>query len=86
MFVASTHDDIMFFTNRGRAYQIKCYQIPEAGRAARGTAIVNLLQISRPGKRCTTMIPVHRPDTSGLSLVMATRGRHDQKDPHVRVP
>ena len=46
MRVVSTHDEIMFFTNLGRVYMIKCYQIPEAGRQARGTAIVNLLQIA----------------------------------------
>ena len=50
MVVVSTHDDLMFFTNLGRVYQIKCYQIPEAGRAARGTAMVNILQISGGGK------------------------------------
>ena len=43
--------DIMFFTNRGRVYNLKCYQIPEAGRTARGTAIVNLLQTRRATKR-----------------------------------
>ena len=46
MVVVSTHDPLMFFTNRGRVYQLNCYQIPEAGRVARGTAIVNL-QIGR---------------------------------------
>ena len=72
MVVVSTHDDLMFFTNLGRVYQIKCYQIPEAGRAARGTAMVNILQISG-GEKVTNMIPVPA-DTTGLSLVMATRG------------
>ena len=45
MYVVNTHDTLMFFTNRGRVYQLNCYQIPEAGRTARGTAIVNLLQL-----------------------------------------
>ena len=45
MIVVNTHDEIMFFTNRGRVYNLKCYQIPEAGRTARGMAIVNLLQL-----------------------------------------
>ena len=57
MVVVSTHDDIMFFTNLGRVYQLKCYQIPEAGRTARGTAIVNILQISG-GEKVTNMIPM----------------------------
>ena len=47
MIIVNTHDEIMFFTNRGRVYNLKCYQIPEAGRTARGMAIVNLLQIPR---------------------------------------
>ena len=55
--IVNTHDDIMFFTNRGRVYSLKCYQIPEAGRTARGTAIVNLLQDSGDEK-VTAMIPV----------------------------
>ena len=79
MVVVSTHDDLMFFTNLGRVYQIKCYQIPEAGRAARGTAMVNILQISG-GEKVTNMIPVPA-DTAGLSLVMATRGGMIKKTP-----
>ena len=79
MVVVSTHDDLMFFTNLGRVYQIKCYQIPEAGRAARGTAMVNILQISGEEK-VTNMIPVPA-DTTGLSLVMATRGGMIKKTP-----
>ncbi len=69
--VMSTHDDIMFFTNLGRVYTLKCFQIPEAGRTARGTAIVNLLQLTG-GEKVTTMIPM--PDeTEGRFLMMATR-------------
>ena len=70
--VVSTHDDILFFTNKGRVYTLKCYQIPEAGRTAKGTAIVNLLPLSG-GERVSTMIPMPR-DTEGLYLMMATRG------------
>ena len=51
MYVTSTHDPLMFFTNRGRVYQLNCYEIPEAGRTARGTAIINLLQLD-PGEKC----------------------------------
>lgn len=71
MHVVSSHADLMFFTNRGRVYQIKCYEIPEAGRAARGTAIVNLLQLDG-GEMVTAMIAI--PETSeGCALVMATK-------------
>ncbi len=71
MRVVSTHDDIMFFTNRGRVYSIKCYEIPEAGRTARGTAIVNLLQLDG-GEKVTAMIPI--PDLAeDHNLVMSTR-------------
>ena len=72
MRVVNTHDEIMFFTNRGRAYSLKCYQVPEAGRTARGTALVNLLQIASDEK-VTTMIRMPR-DPAGYNLVMATRG------------
>ncbi len=57
MYVTSTHDPLMFFTNRGRVYQLNCYEIPEAGRTARGTAIVNLLQLDA-GEKVTAMLPV----------------------------
>ena len=72
MYVTSTHDPIMFFTNMGRVYQMNCYEIPEAGRTARGTAIVNLLQLS-PGEKVTTMLPVPAEKVAGHYLVMATR-------------
>ena len=71
MRVTSTHDDIMFFTNRGRVYQIKCYEIPEASRTARGTAIVNLLQLDG-GEKVTAMIPIPA-DVGDHNLVMATK-------------
>lgn len=70
--VISTHSDIMFFTNRGRVYTLKCYQIPEAGRTAKGMAIVNLLQLSG-NEKVTTIIPVPK-DCSSKYLMMATRG------------
>ncbi len=72
MFVASTHAYILFFTNTGRMYRIKAYQIPEAGRQAKGTAIVNLLQLEA-GEKISAMIPV-REYKEGEYLVMATRG------------
>ena len=71
LIIVNTHEDIMFFTNRGRVYTLKCYQIPEAGRTARGMAIVNLLQIAGDEK-VTAMIPVPR-DVGEHYLVMMTR-------------
>ena len=72
LFVTSTHDPLMFFTDRGRAYQLRCYEIPEAGRMARGTAIVNLLPIEG-GEKVTAMLPVPEEKVAGHYLVMATR-------------
>ena len=72
MFVVSTHKEIMFFTNRGRVYSLKCYQIPEAGRQARGQAIINLLQIAG-GEKVSTMLPMPREAEGEFNLVMATR-------------
>ena len=72
MYVTSTHDPLMFFTNRGRVYQLNCYEIPEAGRTARGTAIINLLQLD-PGEKVTAMLPVPEEKVEGHYLVMATR-------------
>ena len=80
MRVVSTHDEIMFFTNLGRVYMIKCYQIPEAGRQARGTAIVNLLQIGG-GEKVTCMVPVPMA-TEEHNLVMATRQGMIKKTPY----
>ena len=72
LFVTSTHDPLMFFTDRGRAYQLRCYEIPDAGRMARGTAIVNLLPIEG-GEKVTAMLPVPEEKVAGHYLVMATR-------------
>ena len=73
MYVTTTHDTLMFFTNRGRVYQLKCYEIPEAGRQARGTAVVNLLQLEG-GEKVTAMLPLPKDaDLDGKFLIMATR-------------
>ena len=72
LFVTSTHQEIMFFTNMGRVYSLKCYQIPEAGRQARGTAIINLLQIAG-GEKISTMLPMPKETGGDYNLVMATR-------------
>ncbi len=73
VYVTSTHAPIMFFTNRGRVYQLMCYEIPEAGRTARGTAVVNLLQLDG-GEKVTVMMPMPTENLEGHYLVMATRG------------
>ncbi|NLG25201.1 MAG: hypothetical protein GX558_07575, partial [Clostridiales bacterium] len=73
LYVTSTHDPLLFFTNRGRVYQLRCYEIPEAGRTARGTAIVNLLQLDG-GEKVTAMLPMPAGGDEGHYLVMATRG------------
>lgn len=70
LFVTSTHSNIMFFTNTGRAFKIKCYNLPEAGRTAKGMAIVNLLQLAG-GEKITAMFPVSREE-EGEYLVLAT--------------
>ncbi len=71
LFITSTHDFIMFFTNKGRVYRLKAYEIPESGRQAKGMAIVNLLQLNADEK-ITTVIPVSKY-TEGLYLMMATK-------------
>ncbi len=70
MFVTSTHDDILFFTDKGKVYSIKGYMVPEGQRTARGRAIVNLLQLS-DGEKVRAMIPL-KADTEGY-IVMATQ-------------
>ena len=55
--MTTTHNYVMFFTNTGRVYRLKAYQIPEASRTSRGMAIVNLLQLA-PGEKISAMIPV----------------------------
>jgi DNA gyrase subunit A len=79
LYVTSTHDELMFFTNRGRVYSIKCYEIPEASRVARGMAIVNLLQLAG-GEKVTAMIPIPA-DAAGRYLLMATRSGVVKKTP-----
>ena len=71
LFVTSTHNFILFFTNKGKVYRLKAYEIPESGRQARGTAIVNLLQLDQD-ERVQTVIPVaeYKED---LYLVLATK-------------
>jgi DNA gyrase subunit A len=70
LFIGSTHDYMLFFSNFGRLYWLKTYQLPEAGRAAKGKALVNLLQLSE-GERITTALPVR--DFKEGYLVMFTK-------------
>ena len=70
MFVTSTHDDILFFTNQGKVYNLKGFLIPEAQRTARGRAIVNLLQLS-PNERVYAVLPLPK-DSKGY-IMMATK-------------
>ena len=71
LFIASTHNYILFFSNRGRCYWVKVHELPQAGRTARGKAIVNLLQLG-PQERITSTVPVRDFAEEGY-LVMATR-------------
>ena len=73
MFVASTHDEILFFTNLGRVYRIKAYEIPTAGRMARGMAIVNLLNLSG-GEKTAAVIPVSKGDFNECLFMLTKRG------------
>ncbi len=82
MFVASTHDYILFFTNRGRMYHLKGYQIPEAGRHAKGTPIVNLLPIESDEK-ITASIHVSKFE-EGKFLLMATKYGVVKKTPLIQ--
>ncbi len=71
LLITSTHHYLHFFTNLGRVYRLKAYEIPEAGRTARGTAIVNLLQLI-PGEKITAMIPI-REYSQEKNLFMVTK-------------
>ena len=71
IFVASTHHTFLFFTNKGKLYWCKVYDIPQAGRASRGKAVVNLLNLS-PDEKLTTVLAVPSFDP-GYHIIMATR-------------
>ena len=71
LFITTSHHYIMFFTNKGRVYRLKAYEIPEAGRTARGTAIINLLQLM-PEEKITATIPIYEYE-EGKYLFMATQ-------------
>ena len=79
LMMTTTHHYVMFFTNTGRVYRLKAYEIPESGRTARGTAIINLLQLM-PGERITAVIPISKFE-EGQYLMMATRKGLVKKTP-----
>ncbi len=80
LIIVNTHEEIMFFTTKGRVYGLKCYQVPESGRAARGIAIVNLLALDGDEK-VSAMIPVPR-DIENHNVVMMTRAGFIKKTPY----
>ncbi len=82
LLMMQTHDYIMFVTDMGRAYRLKAYQIPEAGRTARGTAIINLLQLN-PGEKISAVIPIkaEEAEDSDLNLFMVTKKGIVKKTP-----
>jgi DNA gyrase subunit A len=72
LFVCSTHHHIMFFTSEGRVYRLKTYEIPEAGRTAKGTNLVNLLNLN-PGEKTAAVIPIDDFETESEYLLMVTK-------------
>ena len=79
IFTASTHDTVLFFSNKGKLYRLRGYEVPEAGRTARGTAIVNLLSLD-PGEKISAVIPIQN-FAEGKYLLMATKNGIIKKTP-----
>lgn len=79
LLMTTTHHYMMFFTNTGRVYRLKAYEIPEAGRTARGTAIVNLIQL-QPGEKITATVPMREFDEDKF-LFMATKNGMVKRTP-----
>ncbi|MDK2903446.1 MAG: gyrase subunit [Clostridiales bacterium] len=77
IFVTSTHSHMLFFTNKGKVYMMRAYDVPEAGRQAKGTAIINLLNLS-VGEKVSAVIPIRRIDDEKY-LIMATREGYIKK-------
>ncbi|MCH7541824.1 DNA gyrase subunit A, partial [Patescibacteria group bacterium] len=74
IFSANTHDSLMFFTNTGRVFQIKVYELPEGSRYAKGAAVINLINLES-GESITSILAVPKKDTTGSGfLFMATKG------------
>ncbi len=84
LFVATTHHYILFFTDRGRVYRLKAYEVPQTSRTAMGTAVINLINI-QPGERITATVPMKQyKDVEGF-LLLATEMRRGQADQTGRV-
>lgn len=81
LFMTTSHHYLMFFTNMGKVYRMKCYEIPEASRTARGTAIINLLQL-QPGEKISAVIPIKEYNERDY-LFMATKNGIVKKTPIV---
>ena len=79
IFTASTHDTILFFTNKGKMYRLRGFEIPEAGRTARGTAIVNLLNLDS-GEKVSAVIPIQNY-AEGKYVLMSTKNGLIKKTP-----
>ena len=77
---ANTHDELLFFTNRGRVFRLKAYEVPAAGLAAKGVAAVNLLQM-QPEEKITSIINQPKGESSGEYLFMATKRGTVKKTP-----
>lgn len=77
---ASTHNDLLFFTDKGKAYQIKMYDIPEGKRATKGKSVMNFLSLA-DGERVTSILPMpkNKKDAEGLSLIMVTKNGTGKK-------
>jgi DNA gyrase subunit A len=80
LFMMKAHDTILFFTNKGRVFKLRCFEIPEASRNARGTAIINLLEL-QPEERITSTIKVDDLNSESTYLVMATKNGIVKKTP-----
>ncbi len=73
LFVANTHDNILFFTNKGRAFQLKVYELPEANRTARGVPVANVIA-AEPGERVTAILTFESGRADGYIVMATTRG------------
>ncbi|MEG1656823.1 MAG: DNA gyrase subunit A [Christensenellaceae bacterium] len=80
VFVTSTHSQLLFFTNKGKVYMKKCYQIPESGRTAKGTAIVNLLNLD-PDEKISAVFPIESELEKNANLVVITKEGVIKKTP-----
>ncbi|TZE80771.1 DNA gyrase subunit A [Calorimonas adulescens] len=73
IFITSTHDNLLFFTNQGNVYRLRSFDIPEESRQAKGTALVNLIQL-RPGEKVNAVLPVRSFDESSAILMVTRTG------------